>query len=55
MIPVDDTQAKTVRMPGDLYERLRRVAFERRTYQNDIIVSALRRELDRLEKEKPSD
>jgi predicted transcriptional regulator len=36
-----DTQAKTVRLPKDLYQWLRRTAFEWNKSQNDIIVAAL--------------
>jgi predicted transcriptional regulator len=46
-----DTQAKTVRLPKDLYQRLRRAAFDRNESQNDIIVAALVTELRRLERE----
>jgi len=36
-----ETQAKTVRLPTDLYQWLRRVAFEWNKSQNDIMVAAL--------------
>lgn len=36
-----DTQAITIRLPADLYERLRREAFDSRTSQNAIIVKEL--------------
>lgn len=45
-----ETFAKTVRLPRDLYERLRLVAFAHRVSQASIITEAVRRELDRLER-----
>jgi predicted transcriptional regulator len=36
-----DVQAITVRLPKDLYEQLRREAFEQRTSQAAIITEAL--------------
>jgi hypothetical protein len=40
-----DTQAITVRLPGDVYEALRREAFERRTSQTAIITEAVQERL----------
>ena len=40
------TQAITVRLPRDLYERLRREAFETRTPMNTIITERLSVEMD---------
>jgi hypothetical protein len=36
-----DTQAITVRLPEDIYEALRREAFEKRTSQTSIITEAV--------------
>lgn len=41
----DDTQAMSVRLPRDLYEWLRREAFERREHMNAIVIRALDVEL----------
>jgi predicted transcriptional regulator len=38
-------KAVTVRIPADLYERLRLAAFERHVSQVSIIIKALEREL----------
>jgi len=38
---VVDTQAITIRLPKDLYERLRMVAFERRVSMASLITEAL--------------
>lgn len=37
----EETQALTMRLPKDLYEQLRREAFDERTSQNAIVVEAL--------------
>jgi predicted HicB family RNase H-like nuclease len=42
MTAPDDTQAFTVRLPADLYEFLRRAAFEQHTSMNALIVEAIR-------------
>jgi predicted HicB family RNase H-like nuclease len=42
-----DTQTITVRLPKDLYEQLRKVAFDQRTSMNAIIVDALRKQQDK--------
>lgn len=42
-----DTKAITVRLPVDIYERLRLRAFEERTSQAAIITDAVREKLDR--------
>jgi predicted transcriptional regulator len=44
-----DYQAITVRIPMDLYERLRREAFETRTSQAAIITAELAERYDREE------
>jgi predicted transcriptional regulator len=44
-----DTQSKTVRLPGDLYERLRLAAFKRHVPQNTLIVDAIDAHLRWLE------
>lgn len=36
-----DTQAMTVRLPADIYEKLRQVAFERRAAMNAIVTDAV--------------
>jgi len=40
--PDDNTQALTIRLPRDLYEKLRRAAFDQRTSLNALIVDAVR-------------
>lgn len=40
-----DTQAITVRLPRDLYEQLRRFAFEARASMNELILDSLRHDL----------
>jgi predicted transcriptional regulator len=42
-------QAKTVRLPSDLTERLRILAFKHRVSQASLIVEAVSAHLDRLE------
>ena len=43
MTPSDSgTKAITIRLPEDVYEDLRREAFEKRTSMNALIVDALR-------------
>lgn len=37
-----DEQALTVRLPRDLYEKLRRAAFERHVSMNTLIIEAVR-------------
>lgn len=41
-----ETQAMTVRLPQELYERLRREAFEKRVSQNSIIIDAIEKRLE---------
>ena len=41
--------AKTVRLPGELAERLRVIAFQRRASQASIIIRAVEAEVERLE------
>jgi len=45
MTPPEDTQALTVRLPEDLYEQLRRAAFDQHTSMNAIIIEAVRKQL----------
>lgn len=42
--PEDDPQPITIRLPRDMYERLRRDAFEQRTSMNALIVEAVRKQ-----------
>lgn len=42
----EKVQALTVRLPEPLHERLRRVAFEMRVAMNQIVVTAIEKELD---------
>jgi len=37
-----DTQALTVRLPEDLYDKLRKAAFEQHTSMNALIIEAVR-------------
>ena len=37
-----DTQAITVRLPEDLYEKLRKAAFDQRTSMSALIIAAIR-------------
>jgi predicted HicB family RNase H-like nuclease len=37
-----DTATMSIRLPADLYEKLRRAAFEQRTSMNALIVEAIR-------------
>ena len=48
---MDETQAITFRLPADLHERLRRVAFERRIPMNTIATEAIEERVARLEAE----
>jgi len=36
-----DTQAMTLRLPADIYEQLRRIAFDRKTSMNALITGAV--------------
>ena len=46
MAPDDQpAQALTIRLPHDLYEKLRREAFEQHTSMNALIVEAIRKAL----------
>jgi predicted transcriptional regulator len=47
----EDEQPMTVRLPRDLYERLRKVAFDRREPMSVIIIEGARREVARRESE----
>ncbi len=40
----EDTQAITVRLPGPLYEWLRRAAFDRRIPMSQIVITAVEKE-----------
>jgi predicted HicB family RNase H-like nuclease len=42
MTQADDTQSFNLRLPRDLYEKLRLAAFEQRTSMNALIVDAVR-------------
>lgn len=41
-----DTQAITVRLPVDLYEKLRKAAFDQRTSMSALIIEAIRQQHD---------
>lgn len=41
-MPPPDTQAFTVRLPPDLYDKLRKSAFDQHTSMNALIIAALR-------------
>jgi predicted DNA-binding protein len=41
----EDVQALTVRLPKPVHEKLRRVAFETRKPMNEIVVTAVEKEL----------
>lgn len=45
----DETQPITFRLPADLYERLRIAAFERRVSMNQIVITAVEKELQHRE------
>lgn len=49
-----ETQAITVRLPVELYERLRREAFDKRTSQVAIITEALEERFGRIDQEPAS-
>lgn len=49
----DGIKAMTVRLPEDLYERLRQAAFQRREAMSVIILRATERELCALEDAQP--
>ena len=40
----DDQQPFTIRLPRDIYERLREDAFSQRTSMNALVIEALRRQ-----------
>jgi predicted HicB family RNase H-like nuclease len=40
--PAEDVQVLTVRLPKDLYEQLRKAAFDQRTSMNALIIEAIR-------------
>lgn len=42
----EDTQVFTVRLPIDLYEKLRKAAFDQRTSMNALIITAVRAQQD---------
>jgi len=44
MTPPEDTQTITVRLPRDLYEQLRKAAFDQRTSMNALIIEAVRQQ-----------
>ena len=45
MTPPEDIHTITVRLPKDLYETLRKIAFDRRVSMNTLIIEALRKDL----------
>jgi hypothetical protein len=49
----EGTQGFPARFPRDLYERLRKAAFDRREPMNAIVLRATERELDALDKHDP--
>jgi predicted HicB family RNase H-like nuclease len=50
-----DTHQMTVRLPGSLYERLRREAFERRTSMNEVVIESLQERLAESARENPEE
>jgi predicted HicB family RNase H-like nuclease len=46
MTPPEDVQVLTVRLPKDLYEHLRKAAFDQRTSMNVLIIEAVRKQLN---------
>lgn len=40
-----------IRFPEELYKELRRIAFQRETTMTEIIIKAIRRELEEIRKE----
>ncbi len=44
MTPPEDFQALTIRLPADLYEKLRQAAFDQRTSMNALIIDAVRKQ-----------
>ncbi len=46
MTPPEDTQALTIRLPENLYEQLRKAAFDQRTSMNALIIDAVRKQLE---------
>lgn len=45
-MPPPDTQAFTVRLPPDLYDKLRQAAFDQHTSMNALIIAAIRHQQD---------
>jgi hypothetical protein len=43
-----DTQAFTLRLPPDLYDKLRKAAFDQHTSMNALIIVAIREQHDEL-------
>jgi hypothetical protein len=48
MVQTMETQAMTIRLPGELYEQLRRAAFEARVPMNALIVEGVELRLAEL-------
>jgi len=48
-----ETQAMTIRLPKDLYERVRREAFDQHTSQTAIVAEALTERYERIDGGKP--
>jgi len=44
--PGDQVQPLTIRLPKDLYEKLRRTAFDQCRPMNEIVIEAVREQLD---------
>jgi predicted HicB family RNase H-like nuclease len=44
MTPPEDSHAFTIRLPTDLYEKLRKAAFDQHTSMNALIIEAIRRQ-----------
>lgn len=44
--PSDDIQTITIRLPRDVYEQLRKDAFDQRTSMNALIIDAIRKQQD---------
>lgn len=51
--PGGAVQPLTIRLPKDLYERLRKAAFDQRTTMNALVIAAVRKQQDRPRRAKP--
>jgi len=45
--PGGQVQPLTIRLPKDLYEKLRKAAFDQRTTMNALVIDAVRKQQDR--------